>query len=109
MNTLTWILDDSFSTRLTVALLHFLWQGCCVGLVVWICGTLLGAATARLRYSLNVASLLVMAACLPLTFLLVGNPASVPTGPVASEPVNAAPSPQSMITASPAHSVHKGN
>ncbi len=75
MNILSWIVDASFSTRLTLSLLHFLWQGCCCGLLVIIGGSLFGGVTARFRYSLSVAAMLLMAACLPVTFWLVDIPA----------------------------------
>lgn len=71
MHTLFWIVGDSFSTRLTMALLHFLWEGCLGGLLVIVGKWLLRDATARSRYVLNVATMLVMAACLPVTFLLL--------------------------------------
>jgi uncharacterized protein (TIGR03067 family) len=74
MNTLTWIIDGSFSTKLTLALLHFLWQGCAGGVIVIVGGWLLRGAAARSRYVLNVATMLVMAACLPVTFLLLETP-----------------------------------
>ncbi|MDB5345622.1 MAG: blaR1 8 [Schlesneria sp.] len=76
MNTLSWIVDGSFSTRLTLALLHFLWQGCAGGLVVIVGGWLLRDAAARSRYLLNVATMLLMSACLPVTFLLLDAPDS---------------------------------
>jgi beta-lactamase regulating signal transducer with metallopeptidase domain/WD40 repeat protein len=94
MNTLSWLVDESFSTRLTLVLLHFLWQGCCIGLVVWIGGALLAGAAARLRYSVNVAALIAMAACLPVTFLWVGNPAGDATLPRSSLPIPIARAPQ---------------
>lgn len=74
MNTLSWLVDGSFSMRLTLALLHFLWQGCAGGMLVIVGGWLLSNATARLRYSLNVAAMLLLAACLPVTFFLLGSP-----------------------------------
>ncbi len=73
MNTLSWIVDPSFTTRITVALLHFLWQGCACGLLAIVCGWLFRRASARSRYSLNVATIFLMAACLPVTFFLVGS------------------------------------
>ncbi len=74
MNTLSWIVDPAFAARLTLALLHFLWQGCCGGLLVIVCGTLFRDAPTRLRYVLNVAVLILMAVCLPVTFLMVDIP-----------------------------------
>lgn len=75
MNTLTWIIDGSFSTKLTLALLHFLWQGCAGGLIVMLGGWLLQGAAARSRYLLDVSTILLMAACLPVTFLMLETPA----------------------------------
>ncbi len=85
MNTLSWIVDGSFSTRLTVALLHFVWQGCAGGMLVIVGGWLLRGAAARTRYSLNVAAMLLMAACLPVTFFLVGSSDAVTDRPMTSQ------------------------
>ena len=68
MHTLSWIADSSFPTRLTIALLHFLWQGCCGGVLVVVGGSLLRNASAHHRYTLNVGVMLLMAICLPLTY-----------------------------------------
>src|SRR5579872_1140612 len=76
MNILSWIADPSLTTRLTLALLHFLWQGCCGGLLVAAGGTLFKGVSARIRYNLSVAVLIAMAACLPITFYLVEIPAA---------------------------------
>lgn len=108
MNTLSWIVDDSLSIRLTVALLHFLWQGCCVGLVVMICGALLRGATARLRYSLNVATMLMMAACLPATFFLVDSPDAISNRNAASQPVNDTHAPHLPSVENPTHLMEQG-
>ncbi|MBS0263608.1 MAG: HEAT repeat domain-containing protein, partial [Planctomycetes bacterium] len=80
MQIVSWISDPAFTTRLTLALLHFLWQGACGGLVVAVGGIVCRGTSARSRYLLNVAVLLAMAACLPVTFWLV----EVPAGPVPS-------------------------
>jgi beta-lactamase regulating signal transducer with metallopeptidase domain/WD40 repeat protein/HEAT repeat protein len=71
MNMLSWMAAESFTTRLTVTLLHFLWQGCGIGLAALLCGSMLPNASARARYAIHVAAMLLMAACLPATFLLV--------------------------------------
>jgi beta-lactamase regulating signal transducer with metallopeptidase domain len=93
MNTLSWMIEPAMATRLTLALLHFLWQGCCGGLVVIVCGTLFRDAPARLRYALNVAVLILMAVCLPVTFLLVDIPvmaeSKTEVRPTAPEPKSA--------------------
>ena len=70
MNTFAW-LDESFSLRLAATLLHFLWQGLAVALIVLVTGWLLKRVSAQVRYSINVAAMLVMVACLPVTFALV--------------------------------------
>lgn len=70
MNAIEW-LGGSLSLRVTIALLHFLWQGLAVAVLVVIAGRLLRQADPRLRYGLNVAALLVMAACLPVTCALI--------------------------------------
>lgn len=89
MNAFSWMVDQSLSTRLTLALLHFLWQGCAGGLLVWIGGWLLRSGAARWRYTFNVAVMLAMGACLPATFVLLGESSpgisrlpSVPVAPV---------------------------
>jgi len=54
--------------------MHFLWEGFAIaamaGVVAW---SLRGAST-RARYAVYLASLLVMAACLPATFVVLGQP-----------------------------------
>lgn len=72
MNVLSWIVNESFANRLTLTLFHFLWQGGLVGLVALLGCSLLSGGSARLRYAIHVAAMLVMAACLPVTFLLIG-------------------------------------
>ncbi len=79
MNTIWWFIDDSTTTRLTLALFHFLWQGCCAGLVVFVAGGLLRNQSARVRYALNATTMLLMFACLPITFLCVEGPHSTTT------------------------------
>ncbi len=70
MNMLTW-LDESFSLRFVITLLHFLWQGVTVALVVMLAGWLLKRAAAQVRYAIGVVAMLGMVACLPITFALV--------------------------------------
>ncbi len=85
MNTISWFVDGSFSTRLTLSLMHFFWQGCVAGMVVFIGGLLLSNASARIRYSLNVAVMLAMAVCLPTTFFLIDVHSSRVDGPKVSQ------------------------
>lgn len=71
MNGLFWFVNDSMSARLTLALLHFLWQGCFAGFIVVLGGGLLRHRSANTRYALNITVMMVMALCLPITYLLV--------------------------------------
>ena len=70
MDAFAW-LDESFSLRLALTLLHFLWQGVAVALLLVVVGWLLRRASARMRYVVNVAAMLVLVSCLPVTFALV--------------------------------------
>ncbi|MDP7014993.1 MAG: M56 family metallopeptidase [Pirellulaceae bacterium] len=63
--------DETISVRLAVALLHFVWQGALIALLVAAGGRLLKRATAQLRYAANVVAMLTMLACLPATFLSI--------------------------------------
>lgn len=62
---------DTFSWRLTQTLVHFLWQGSTIALAAFLLDRLLKRASSSARYRLHVSALLVMAACLPVTFALV--------------------------------------
>jgi beta-lactamase regulating signal transducer with metallopeptidase domain len=70
MNTLQ-LFCESLPLQLVQALLHFLWQGCAVALVVLLAGTTLKRASAHIRYLFYVAAMLVMVVCLPVTFALL--------------------------------------
>lgn len=70
MDLLTWF-DESFPLRFALTLLHFLWQGCAVMLLVVIAGWMLRRASAEWRYLINLAAMLMMVTCLPVTFALV--------------------------------------
>src|SRR5688572_22599353 len=63
--------DIAFCTRLTQTLLHFLWQGCAIGLIAAALLVCLQRKSANLRYWVGVFALLAMFACLPLTYLLL--------------------------------------
>jgi tetratricopeptide (TPR) repeat protein len=80
MSALSWMTDASFSVRLTTALVHFLWQGCCGGVLVIAGGACLRRASANRRYTFNVVILLLMALCLPATFSLLESPPADATG-----------------------------
>ncbi|SIO55841.1 BlaR1 peptidase M56 [Singulisphaera sp. GP187] len=83
MNPFYWF-DESMALRLVQALSHFLWQGCAVALVVMLAGRTLKRASAQVRYAFDVAALVVMAGCLPVTFALVAVPGSGEPGPRSS-------------------------
>lgn len=72
MSGFTWS-GDAFALRVAVTLLHFVWQGLILAFVVLAAGVLLRRASARVRYSVNVITLLAMVICLPLTFVMLGN------------------------------------
>ena len=71
MSGLTW-LGDAFALRVAATLLHFVWQGLILTIVAVVISSLLRHASARTRYSVNVGTLLLMVACLPVTFALQG-------------------------------------
>jgi hypothetical protein len=64
-------LDESFSLRLAVTLLHFLWQGAALALLVVVAGWLFSRAAAQVRYAVNVTAMLALVCCLPVTFALL--------------------------------------
>ncbi len=67
-------LESAFCARLVLTFAHFLWQGVIVLLLVMPAAWILGRASANARYGLFVGALLVMAACPPMTFLLIRAP-----------------------------------
>ena len=71
------LLGDDVSVRWLITLLHFLWQGVAVGIVVAIAGRLLHRASAPPRYALYSAALLSLPVCVAVTFCVVDVPASL--------------------------------
>jgi WD40 repeat protein/beta-lactamase regulating signal transducer with metallopeptidase domain len=65
------LLEPALALRLTLTLLHFLWQGALLGVVALAADRALRRASSRSRYALFVGILLAMGAALPATFLLV--------------------------------------
>ncbi len=65
-----WVSAGCFS-QLARALGHFIWQGCAVAVLYAVAARLLRPAAANTRYIVGVAALLLMAACLPVTLLLI--------------------------------------
>lgn len=88
----TWGLSaETFSEQLALTLLHFLWQGTAVALVLAILAGLLRLRGPSGRYALNLAALLVMAACPLLTFCWMRHASAPPTivaAPSLSVPVH---------------------
>ncbi len=68
------LIDPSFSFRLLITFLHFLWQGSLVALLAILGDTLLSRASASRRYTLHVATLMIMMACVAVTFSKVASP-----------------------------------
>ena len=75
MNLALWF-DESLSLRLVQTLLHFLWQGSAIGLVVVLSDYLLRNLSSRTKYTVHVSGLLAMVPCVLITFATVKVPAS---------------------------------
>jgi beta-lactamase regulating signal transducer with metallopeptidase domain len=69
MTTLQALASQPWAQTLGWTLLHFLWQGAALGLLAWLALTLLRGASARTRYGLACACLLLMVAAPALTYL----------------------------------------
>ncbi|MEX0713903.1 MAG: hypothetical protein WD278_16315, partial [Pirellulales bacterium] len=65
------LFESDFPVRLTLTLLHFLWQGCLIAGVIVAAGYCLRRASASARYAVNTGGLLLLAACPPLTYALI--------------------------------------
>jgi beta-lactamase regulating signal transducer with metallopeptidase domain len=78
------LLHGPVSQRLTWTLLHFLWQGIGIALVLAALVRVLRVRRAATRYILCVSAMLAMVACPPITFHVL----SVPTQETASPEVN---------------------
>jgi beta-lactamase regulating signal transducer with metallopeptidase domain len=82
------LLGDDVSVRWLITLLHFLWQGVVVGVVVAIVAGLLHRASARARYALYSASLLSLPVCVVVTFCVVDLPVCLQSGSQLESPAN---------------------
>ena len=71
------LLNESLSLRVAQTLLHFVWQGAAIAAAVVIAGRALQRHSAQLRYVINVSAMVLMAACLPVTFAVVSTPAQL--------------------------------
>ena len=72
------LFDETLALRLVQSLAHFLWQGCVLAVIAVVAGSALKRATAHVRYSFHVTTLLVMTACMPVTLTLQGDPRQGP-------------------------------
>ncbi len=73
---LSGIADSTLCFHLTLTLAHFLWQGAAIAVLSAAASLCLRKASARSRHLIHVAALLLMTACLPVTFAVVS--ATVP-------------------------------
>ncbi|MCH8147397.1 MAG: hypothetical protein IH987_05290 [Planctomycetes bacterium] len=58
----SWI-DSTLTTRIALTLVHFLWQGVLIAILVWLIGAVLRNKSANARYSVFLGGLLSMAVC----------------------------------------------
>lgn len=63
-------LSHPIGQRLTLTLLHFLWQGVLVAIALRLALVLFRSRTAQVRYALSLAALIVMGLCPVVTFLV---------------------------------------
>lgn len=118
MNPLT-LLDGPFSTYLAQTLLHFLWQGCVLGLSALAASWWLRKSPAQVRYAIHAAALVLMALCLPATYALLpaakSNAATVASAAASARPATANPEQQTAEVrnidrdAEPAAAGHSGD
>src|ERR1700733_9550611 len=90
------LLGPDFSLRLTLTLVHFLWEGCALGLLGAAAGRCLQGASSRARYAVFVAILFLMGSTVCGTYLLTGGreaslPAASTPPPFATAIANEAP------------------
>ncbi len=65
------LIDPSSCESLALVLLHFLWQGAAIAVIAAVIAGLLRGSSAQSRYVVHLAAMLLMAACLPITFAFV--------------------------------------
>lgn len=65
------LLEPALAVRLTLTLLHFLWQGALLGLVAFAADRALRRASSPVRYAVFAGVLVAMGAALPVTFALI--------------------------------------
>ena len=77
-------LEAGRSGQLLVVLGHFIWQGALIGLAAFAGAFLLRKSRPELRYGMYVTALAGIALCVPITFLLVGEPTRAGENPPAA-------------------------
>ena len=68
------LLDHPLWLRLALTLVHFLWQGCLVAVLLWLSIKLMRVRRSEARYALCLAAMAVIVLCPLVTFLVVKAP-----------------------------------
>ena len=80
MTTFLALVRHPLAQTLGWTLIHFLWQGAALGLLAWLAQGLLSRASAKARYGLACAFLMLMVAAPVTTFLMLQRQAPAPPG-----------------------------
>jgi WD40 repeat protein/beta-lactamase regulating signal transducer with metallopeptidase domain len=64
-------LNGSLSLRLAITLLLFLWQGLAIAILASVASRWFAPLGAQVRYTIHVCALIMMSACLPVTFFMI--------------------------------------
>src|SRR5262245_57064549 len=72
--------DHAFCLRLTIALAHLVWQGFAIAALSLAATRLFRQHPAEWRYTVNVVGLVLLACCLPATYLAVDVPSITERG-----------------------------
>jgi beta-lactamase regulating signal transducer with metallopeptidase domain/Leucine-rich repeat (LRR) protein len=86
MNALQALLTRPLTVRVGWALVHFVWQGALLAALLGVFLWFARRSSAGLRYTACCGALLVMAACPPVTFVLISGPEPVAAAEPAAEP-----------------------
>ena len=86
------LIDPAVSGRLSLMLLHSLWQVALLSLAAWSVTRLLRLSVSR-SYTLHVAALALSLAAMPVTYLLIAGPAIDQEAPAPAHPVSNPPPP----------------
>ncbi len=91
------LLDSAFCVHLTLTLAHFLWQGLVIAVLTMLAAWCLRRKSAQSRYLAYVTALLLMTACLPVTFALVHGTVAEPVAVVQDTPVAGPATPEPLV------------